>query len=316
MTSHTLACKLFLATVVTELVINLAIEANILWRFHVEINSGDSSEMELENSRRLPIYLIIYGLAYLWTLVLTVVAIRARNTVQIVGITAFNFAILAYAVIQIYELRKILGDNLAEGLPGEQGDNGPSSSLLSLPLNILTAVVIAVVATGSIILIILSYFIRRDFGWDRYRFLGADLQIRKFYFRFQIFECIAYFSAFFCAGFGIQFIWLVLQKTDVEYIITWIMFPLSILLLIMGRFAAKYENRYLMGAFEVGLFAGCAYFVFKLIRIWQQTDTVYDNVVASLTTFDALSLLSLMACFIGGAVVWSNFGKGLKEARE
>ena len=44
--------------------------------------------------------------------------------------------------------------------------------------------------------------------WDRYRFLGADLQIRRFYRRFQIFECIAYFSAFFCAGFGIQFIWL------------------------------------------------------------------------------------------------------------
>lgn len=96
--------------------------------------------------------------------------------------------------------------------------------------------------------------------WQRYRFLGADLQIRKLYLRFQVYECICYFSAFFCAGFGIQFIWLgeshslicatstnlayaVLQKTDVEYIITWIAFPLLILLLVMGRFAAKYENK-------------------------------------------------------------------------
>jgi hypothetical protein len=44
--------------------------------------------------------------------------------------------------------------------------------------------------------------------WQRYRFLGADLQIRKLYQRFQIFECICYFAAFFVAGFGIQFIWL------------------------------------------------------------------------------------------------------------
>jgi len=42
------------------------------------------------------------------------------------------------------------------------------------------------------------------YRWERYRFLGADLQIRKVYFRFQVFECICYFSAFFCAGFGIQ----------------------------------------------------------------------------------------------------------------
>lgn len=105
---------------------------------------------------------------------------------------------------QIYELRRILGDNLADSLPGDELNAGSNNSLLSLPLNILTAVVIAVVATGSIILVILTYFIRRDFGWDRYRFLGADLQIRKYYFRFQVFECVAYFSAFFCAGFGIQ----------------------------------------------------------------------------------------------------------------
>ena len=40
--------------------------------------------------------------------------------------------------------------------------------------------------------------------WQKYRFLGADLQIRKLYQRFQVFECICYFTAFFCAGFGIQ----------------------------------------------------------------------------------------------------------------
>ena len=65
-----------------------------------------------------------------------------------------------------------------------------------------------------------------------------------------------------------------------------------------------------------GLICGCAYFVFKLIRIWQQHSTTYVNVAASLTVFDGLSLLSLAACFVGGAVVWSGFRKGLKQARE
>ena len=121
-----------------------------------------------------------------------------------------------------------------------------------------------------------------------------------------------------------------LQRTDVEYIITWVAFPLLILLLVLGRWAAKYENVYGMvsrsdyrrhaltgqAIFMVGLVAGCAYFVFKLIRIWQQETTTYYRLTKSLTVFDALSLISLGACFVYGIVVWRNFRKGLKEAGE
>jgi hypothetical protein len=38
----------------------------------------------------------------------------------------------------------------------------------------------------------------------------------------------------------------VLQKTDVEYVITWVALPLSLLLLVMGTFAARYENKWFM----------------------------------------------------------------------
>jgi hypothetical protein len=43
-----------------------------------------------------------------------------------------------------------------------------------------------------------------------------------------------------------QFIFLILQKSDVEYIFTWIMFPLLLLLLVFGRFAAIYEKKWMM----------------------------------------------------------------------
>ena len=66
--------------------------------------------------------------------------------------------------IQIYELRNILGSNLAESLDDTNDPSSTSSSLLSLPLNVLTAVVIGVVATGSLALVMLTYFVRREFG--------------------------------------------------------------------------------------------------------------------------------------------------------
>ncbi|WWC88028.1 uncharacterized protein L201_002931 [Kwoniella dendrophila CBS 6074] len=310
MIPSTLLTKLLLATILTETIINLAIEGNILYRFNEEVESSDSTDLEWENRRRLPIYLIIFGLAHLWQIVLAVIAIRTKNTIQVIAVTAFNFAFLGYAIIQIYELRKILGDNLATRLAGD----GDITTLLTIPLNVLTALIIAIVGISCVILSGLSFFLQREFGWQRYRFLGADLMIREYYTKLQIFECICYFSAFFCAGFGIQFIWLVLNPDDVEYIITWVAFPLMLVFLIIGRFAAKYENKYMMAAFMVGIVAGCAYFIYKLARIWQQSGTTYRTLTKSLTTFDALSLASLLACAVWGAMVWLNFGKGLKQA--
>ncbi|WVQ97087.1 hypothetical protein IAU59_004197 [Kwoniella sp. CBS 9459] len=310
MVPSTLYTRLLLATILTETIINLAIESNILYRFNEEVKSTTSTDLELENKRRLPIYLIIFGLAHLWQIVLTVIAIRTKNTIQVMSVTGFNFAFLGYAVIQIYELRKILGDNLAVELAGDEH----MTTLMTIPLNVLTALIIAVVAASCLVLSVLSFFIQREFGWQRYRFLGADLMIREYYFKFQVFECICYFSAFFCAGFGIQFIWLVLNPNDVEYVITWIAFPVLLIFLVIGRFAAKYENRYLMAAFMVGLTAGCAYFIFKLARIWQSSTTTYRSTAKSLTTFDALSIVSLVGCAVWGFMVWVNFGKGLKSA--
>ncbi|OCF45277.1 hypothetical protein I317_00799 [Kwoniella heveanensis CBS 569] len=310
MVPSTLYTRLLLATILTETVINLAIEGNILYRFNEEVKSTTSTDLELENKRRLPIYLIIFGLAHLWQIVLTVIAIRTKNTIQVMSVTAFNYAFLGYAIIQIYELRKILGDNLATELAGDEH----MTTLMTIPLNVLTALIIAIVAASCLVLSVLSFFIQREFGWQRYRFLGADLMIREYYFKFQVFECICYFSAFFCAGFGIQFIWLVLNPNDVEYVITWVAFPVLLIFLVIGRFAAKYENRYLMAAFMVGLTAGCAYFIFKLARIWQLSSTTYRSTAKSLTTFDALSIVSLVGCAVWGFMVWANFGKGLKSA--
>lgn len=116
------SCRLLLLTVILESMIDLSIEvsamslsesrqsstdvfpgrqSNILWRFNLEVASSDSTPLVLENKRRLPIYLIIFGLAHLWQLVLTGIAIRTRNTVQVISATLFNFAFLGYAIIEV-----------------------------------------------------------------------------------------------------------------------------------------------------------------------------------------------------------------------
>lgn len=198
-----LACRLLLLTVFLEAVIDIAIQANILWRFQLEVDSAeessDTTSSALEaNKRRLPVYLYIFVTAHIVQLGLTVYAIRTRNTIQVIGLAIFNGLFVIYAGIEIEEIRNILGNTT----PAANAQT--THNLLTLPLNVLTAIVIAVVAASEIAVVVLTWFIWREFGWRIYRFLGADLRIRRFYLQYQIFECICCFSFFFFAGFGVQ----------------------------------------------------------------------------------------------------------------
>lgn len=120
-----------------------------------------------------------------------------RNTIQIVGLAIFNALLLVYAAIQVGEIAEVLGST-------PQADSEVSHKIFSLPTKVLSGLVIAVIASGEIAILILAWFIWREFGWRIYRFLGADLQIRRYYRQYQIFECILCFSFFFFVGFGVQ----------------------------------------------------------------------------------------------------------------
>ena len=96
----------------------------------------------------------------LWQLVLTVISIRTKNTIQVSAVTLFNFAFLAWAVIQVNELQEILGDLNSNALALD----GTKPKLITLPLNILTGIIIAVVAAGCLALSVLTYVIRKEFG--------------------------------------------------------------------------------------------------------------------------------------------------------
>jgi len=84
------------------------------------------------------------------------------------------------------------------------------------------------------------------------------------YATYQIYECLVKFDVFFWAGFSVQFIWLVLQDTQVEYYITCAALPFSILLLVEGHLAARYEQRWMMATFMLGCVGAMVYFVYKV----------------------------------------------------
>lgn len=164
----------------------------------------------------------------------------------------FNALFLVYAVVQIFEIR--------DSLIADDPENGGISDI---PVNVLTTIIPIVISIAEVAYIALGWKIWREFGWKVYKRLGADRQVKRMYAQYQIFVGIMKFDVFFFVGFCIQLILLVLQR-DWEYYVTLVALPFSVLVLVNGLLAARYENKWMMLSFMMGCGGAMVYFVFKV----------------------------------------------------
>ncbi|KAI0735417.1 hypothetical protein C8Q76DRAFT_774192 [Earliella scabrosa] len=291
-----LACRLYLLTVLVETAIDLAIEGDIILRFH-EANSSDSEDMA---TRRMPVYLSIFALAHVFQFVMALDAVWARNVLQFILLAIFNALFLLYAIIQITEINAVA---LA-----------PVSGISHVSIGTLAIIIPIVISVAEVAYIALGWKIYTEFGWKVYKFLGADRRIKTMFAHHQIFLCLVKFDLFFWVGFSVQFIFLVLARHDAEFYLTCAALPLSLVVLVEGHLAARHESKYMMLAFMAGCGGAMVYFVYKLVKVLRFRDTVtFAEVWQTLTTFSVIAIILLVITFVFALLVMNNFGRGLKE---
>jgi hypothetical protein len=99
--------------------------------------------------------------------------------------------------------------------------------------------------------------------------------------------CLLKFDYFFLIGFSIQLVLLVPTVGAVEKTLTIVALPVTFLLLIVGYYGVRRENKPLVSAFMVGLLSGSSYFIYKVQS--------------------ALFFFSRFLCFFGRSIVSSFF---------
>jgi len=302
---ESIACRFYVATVLVETAIDLAIEGELFMRVRQTSVTDDGSQGSTVAdvaSSKMPVYLSIFALAHVFQFVMAVDAVYARNTLQFLFLTVFNALFLLYAIIQIKEIRDATINSSASGSSG-------------IPIPVLTTIIPIVISVAEVAYIGLGWKIYNEFGWKVYKFLGADRQIKKMYAHYQIYECLVKFDVFFWIGFSVQFIWLVLRDTDWEYYVTYAALPLSVVLLVEGHLAARHENKWMMATFMIGCVGAMIYFIYKLIKVLTLNNTdQYRLVWKSLTVFSVIAIVLLVTTFVLSVIVLRNFGRGLMEA--
>jgi hypothetical protein len=111
----------------------------------------------------------------------------------------------------------------------------------------------------------------------------------------------------------VQFLVIVTQTFQVEFYLTIAAIPVTIMILVMAGFWTRRENHFGMVLIILLYLAGSAYFIFKLVRIYQPGHREqYAPVRTSLTIFGVLTLILIVLTIVNASICMANFGKGLK----
>ena len=107
-------------------------------------------------------------------------ALRMKNTIQIIGVTIANVALLIYTAIQVEQIQEaieILERFNALTVPREEVWGDIRGFLIAIP---------CIIAATSVGMGFVSWKLYQQFAWDILKHIGADYRMKKRFLHYQV----------------------------------------------------------------------------------------------------------------------------------
>jgi len=234
-------------------------------------------------------------------------AAMGRNSFQLISFVAFHYCCFVYNILEIFQVQGLQNDWQTQNPDASSGSLFSDSSVLLITSSVILGVC-------SLIVTWIAFKLFQDYGWDIYKHIGADIAKKNMLRRYFVLLSVLKLDLFFFVGFALQFLILVLGVIDIERGLTIAALPIVFVMVFVGAYAARTEQKEVMIGFIVFLFLALAYFIFKIVRIYTDPDAEqkYYGVGKYLTTFAAISCGACIRTIHLSIVRFRDFGKGLK----
>lgn len=301
--------RIFMAISVISAILLLVFEVYIFAVINVHKKKLNSDARYTE----LSIYLALFIFACIFQVVLSFIGLKSKNLILLTMLCAFYVCMLIYTGIQYDEISRYVRVVLTGAWRGA-----------TTGVNIAA---IAVIGVTMVLQILLIYCVlRKHVRWINYKKIGADPKIKQLFTVYQIHRSLLILDFFFFLGFTVQFIVIMVEnKSSVEFILTIIVLPVTIILLIWCDFAVTKELIWATVTAIVILSCGCAYVLFKIIRLFTKYTSAYHYGIhpgsyfpgrKSLVTFGVLTLILLASTIALELFLIVNYNRNLKDTLE
>lgn len=278
-------------------------------------------QMSTPQLKTVSTYLAIFIVANVFSIVMAVDLLLNKNVIQLIALCLFNISMAIYGAVLPVQIKRAL--QTPGGAVSWNGARvGTSCNMYVSCYGVqylygdIQGWIIAIpVITGACsgVMGYLTWLIYKEFGWEIFKQIGADLTLKRILQRKYIFYMLQKFVFFFFVGFSLQFMMLSADVSTLERVLTIAAIPGSLAVIALGGVAIRSEVKWMMGVYVVVWSGAMIYFFYKLVRLYQNESI--SSAVKSLTIFSVLTIMLLFGTGLMAGLCYLQFGKVVLDSQ-
>lgn len=163
--------------------VRLSVSRYVFAMFQLHLNADVKQKADNQAQyKTIPTFLTLFIFGFLYELLLVWDALRAKNTIQIIGLCIANLALMVYTAIQIEQINEAITELGANA--NAITDGGPTvlwgeiqGFLVAIPV---------ILAVGTIAMSWCAWKLYQVFAWDILKQIGADYRMKKRFLHYQV----------------------------------------------------------------------------------------------------------------------------------